>query len=270
MAVLAGGCTSGVARLPLKAVDAVIPREGRTYALLLNGGGRPAINYRSHLQHVKGVLELLRANGVRSEDIGVFSGDGADPAADLATREQTAGPEFWLIPQATVRALFPITYVDSVVDGVTLRPARKDALRAWFAQQGVRLRRGDTLLFYVTDHGHKNAQDLTNNTIVLWGEELTVTELRELFALVDPRVRVVMLMSQCYAGAFANAIFRDGDNQPPPGDVCGYFASTADRPAYGCYPENRGKEADERHAGGGAGNESYDRADRHHSFHAEV
>src|SRR6185503_9269172 len=28
----------------------------------------------------------------------------------------------------------------------------------------------------------------------------------------------------------------------PTGNVCGYFSVTADRPAYGCYPENRGKE----------------------------
>ena len=93
----------------------------------------------------------------------------------------------------------------------------------------MRLGRGDTLLFYVTDHGRRNEQDLANNKIVLWGEELSVAELRDLFALLDPDVRVVMLMSQCYAGSFANEIFRNPGETMPSGNVCGYFASTADR-----------------------------------------
>ena len=176
---LCAGCGSRAARFPLHVIDAVIPREGRTHAILVNGGGRPETNYQSHLQHVKGVLALLETNGVRAADIVIFSGDGADPAADLATRERFTEPDVWLLPQTTVGStLHPLTLVDSAVDGMTLRPARKDALRAWFATDGVRLRRGDTLLFYVTDHGRKNGADLANNSIVLWGEELSVTELQ--------------------------------------------------------------------------------------------
>jgi thiol-disulfide isomerase/thioredoxin len=44
-------------------------------------------------------------------------------------------------------------------------------------------------------------------------------------------------MSQCFSGGFAELSTGAG----PPG-VCGYFSSTADRPAYGCFPENVGKE----------------------------
>ncbi len=240
-ALLLAGCASPVARYPIKAVDAVIPRTGHVHALLLNGGGKPEINYQSHLQHVKGMLELLENDGIRPDDIVIFSGDGADPAADLATRESATESELWLIPRSTPLRP-PIVYANSAVDGVALHPATKEALRAWFQQHGTRLRRGDTLLFYVTDHGHKNDKDLANNSIVLWGEELSVTDLRGLFAQIDPHVRVVMLMSQCFTGSFANAIFKAPDEALPAGNVCGYFASTADRPAYGCYPENRGKD----------------------------
>ena len=238
--LLAAGCSSRAVRTPLRAIDAVIPHTGRTHAVLINGGGRPEINYQSHLQHVQGMVELLQADGIRREDITIFSGDGSDPAADLATREQSTEVDFWLIPQSTPLRP-PIVYINSTVDGLQLQPARKEALRAWFNDQGARLRHGDTLLFYVTDHGHRNNQDLANNSIVLWGEELSVSELREMLGAVDPRVRVVMLMSQCYTGSFANAIFKTPGEPLPEGNVCGYFASTAERPAYGCYPENRGK-----------------------------
>jgi hypothetical protein len=49
-------------------------------------------------------------------------------------------------------------------------------------------------------------------------------------------------MSQCYSGSFANVIYDTQRVDEPDGNVCGYFASTAARPAYGCYPENQGRE----------------------------
>ena len=58
----------------------------------------------------------------------------------------------------------------------------------------------------------------------------------------DPGVRVAAVMSQCFSGAFANLVRASAGSDRPAGNVCGYFASTADRPAYGCYPENRGRE----------------------------
>jgi hypothetical protein len=49
-------------------------------------------------------------------------------------------------------------------------------------------------------------------------------------------------MSQCFSGAFANLMSVGAIDGRPSGNVCGYFSSTPDRPAYGCYPENRGKD----------------------------
>ena len=80
---------------------------------------------------------------------------------------------------------------------------------------------------------------------MLWKDEkLRCRELRELLATLDPGVRVVMLMSQCFSGSFAQRhLPRPPTICSPSANVCGYFASTADRPAYGCYPENRGATA---------------------------
>src|SRR5512135_1219578 len=78
--LLAAGCSSHAVRTPIRAIDAIIPHTPRTHAVLINGGGRPDINYQSHLQHVQGMVALLEAKGVRREDITVFSGDGSDPA----------------------------------------------------------------------------------------------------------------------------------------------------------------------------------------------
>jgi thiol-disulfide isomerase/thioredoxin len=210
--------------------------------VLVNGGGRPQINYHSHLDHLRRLLRILEATGVDPARIAVFSGDGPDPALDLATREGELPADFWLLPRSIgSRMRPPIEYVDSQIDGFALRPATREALSAWFAAESSKLVHGDTLLFYVTDHGEKNEDDLRDNTITLWGGTLSVSELRELLALLDPGVRVVMLMSQCYSGAFANAAFRDGGESLPRGNVCGYFSAPADRKAHGCYAEVSGK-----------------------------
>ena len=187
---------------------------------------------------------MLEAAGVDPARIAVFSGDGADPAPDLATREGHLPADFWLLPRSEASRLRPpIEYVNSEIAGFTLQPATRAALRAWFETDGSGLAPGDTLLLYVTDHGKKDPEDLGDSSISLWGEQLSVTELRGLLAHIDPGVRVVMLMSQCYSGGFANAIFPDGVETAPAGNVCGYFSAPPDRKAHGCYPEVSGKEA---------------------------
>ena len=217
---------------------------GQLHAVLVNGGGRPRINYHSHLDHLRRLLRVLEATGVDPARIAVFSADGADPASDLATREGELPSDFWLLPRAVGSRLRPpIEYVDSQIEGFELRPATQDALRAWFETEGAKLAGDDTLLLYVTDHGEKNKDDLRDNTITLWGETLSVSELRELLATLDPGVRVVMLMSQCYSGAFENAALPEGGDPLARGNVCGYFSAPADRQAHGCYPEVSGKDA---------------------------
>jgi thiol-disulfide isomerase/thioredoxin len=200
------------------------------------------VNFQSHLTNVRTLVDLLRRDGIAADDIVIFSSDGSDPTPDLATRDTDRDPDAWLLPAPLAHLLRPVQLVDSTVDGFTLQPATNAALQDWFDREGRRLHSGDTLLLYVTDHGEPNRKDPANNTIVLWHDSLSVDQLRGLLGELDPGVRVVMLMSQCYSGSFANVPFASPDALQRHGDVCGYFASTADRPAYGCYPENRGRD----------------------------
>ncbi len=215
-------------------------------AVLINGGGRPAINYQSHLLHLKEFNDLMRRPGVPASNVTTFNADGSDPGADLAVREIQAEEDFWLLRGTRLERHLrtQVKYENSAIEGVVLQPATPAALRAWFEDAATRLRPGDTVLLYVTDHGTKNEDDVSNNYITLWGEKvsLSVTELQKMIALLDPGVRIVVLMSQCYSGAFANLMYTGAVDGVPRGNVCGYFSSTADRPAYGCYPENRDKD----------------------------
>jgi hypothetical protein len=217
--------------------------SGRLWAMLINGGGSPERNYQSHLLHVSALVDLLKSAGVPQERTAVFASDGPDPAADLAVRDPEPERNFWLIEGLPAgSALAEKTYLEnSHVDGVDLRPATATAIASWLGNSAAAMRAGDTLLVYVTDHGSKNRDDTSNNAIVLWHESLSVAELRTMLAGLPTGVRVVMLMSQCFSGSFAYAAYADGGRGEPTGNTCGYFSSTPERMAYGCYPENRGK-----------------------------
>jgi len=224
---------SWILALTLAAAPAAAAEAPRLEALMINGGGNSSVNFQSHLLHLRELHELLLASGIPADRVSVFAADGPDPAADLAVRDVSAD-DAWLLDGTHLAAHLDTRtrYIDSSVNGVELRPATRKALTAWFEDAAERLRDGDTLLLYVTDHGTKNVEDSANNAITLWGrgEDLSVEALGELLAKLDPGVRVVALMSQCFSGAFANLRGRD--------NTCGYFSSTDQRPAYGCYPEN--------------------------------
>ena len=217
----------------------------RVTALLINGGGTPASNYRSHLVHLRLLVKVLGEAGVPARRITVLSGDGPNPAADVAQREAQPEEDFWLLGGTRLEEPLrtPITFENTSLPGFALKAATPAEIDRFFDSIGSRLGEGDTLLLYVTDHGTKNAADTSDNRITLWGrgQGLSVTALRQRLARLDPGVRVVMLMSQCYSGSFANAPPRAASGLPT-GKVCGYFSTTAERPAYGCYPEVRDQE----------------------------
>jgi len=212
---------------------------GEMHAVMINGGARPSINYQSHFHHLEDLHEMLIARGVDSGRITVFSADGQDPEADMAIRLPLEEQLAWMLEGTQASdVLPPDVLIDSRWPGVELRPATKDAMQEWFMTTGSRLEPGDTLLFYVTDHGEKGKAHPDDATIMMWNESLAVHELRELLQIIHPEVRVVMTMSQCFSGSFAGAIAGAGVEL---GNRCGYFSAPASRPSYGCYAEGRGR-----------------------------
>jgi hypothetical protein len=212
------------------------------YVLAINGGGDKADNFASHLGHLRQLVQLLSAAGIARDHITVLSSDGNDPAPDLATREPDA-TNAWLL-QGT--RLDPVlreltSFENSVLPGIELRPATRASLEKTMGELRTRLRGGDTLLVYVTDHGSEDRRDPLGNRITLWGprESISVRRLGALLARLPSSVRVVSLMSQCYSGGFAYLHEARERRSLPSGRTCGYFSSTPDRPAYGCYPEAR-------------------------------
>ncbi len=218
------------------------PDASRFTALMINGGGSPTVNFQAHLTHLRELRALLLEGGIPSDRIALFSSDGADPAPDLVSREAQPEADFWRLHGTSVerRLETPRVLLDSKIPGAELRAATKAGIAAWFEGAKTRLGAGDVLLLYVTDHGLPGGRDPLASTILLWNKEtLSVRELGAMIDGLDPGVRgrdahVAVLLRRLRGACPRAALGARG--------VCGYYASTADRPAYGCFPENRGKE----------------------------
>jgi hypothetical protein len=213
----------------------------RVRAVLVNGGRGASTNYLSHLHHLQDMVGELLRRGVDADDIHVFSSDGEDPAPDLAVRGG-GDPRSWLLEGTDAgRRLNAVGQTDTTWSGMRLRPARLGELRSWFASTGSRLTAGDLLLVFVTDHGDRDGDDPEDGHIALWGEKLSVGDFREILRSIPPGVRVVSIMSQCHSGCFAAAT-GPGSGASMPEDACGFYSTTADRKAYGCFPEGRDRD----------------------------
>ncbi|EYF08531.1 hypothetical protein [Chondromyces apiculatus] len=105
----------------------------------------------------------------------------------------------------------------------------------------VTARPSDPLLLYFAGHGSPDrGRDLDNNVFDLWGGGgLSVRDLAARIEQLPPSTPVVLVMAQCFSGAFANVLFEGGDPEADPvdRDLVGFFAATRDRPASGCTPE---------------------------------
>jgi hypothetical protein len=105
----------------------------------------------------------------------------------------------------------------------------------------LRARSSSRALLYFTGHGSPNpASQFNNNHYDLWDKDrFTVQDLAGAIKTFPKNTPIVLVMVQCYSGAFGNVLFEDGD--PTLGlidqHICGFFASVPQRPAAGCTPE---------------------------------
>ncbi len=98
-----------------------------------------------------------------------------------------------------------------------------------------------SVLLYFTGHGSPNPESqFDNNYYDLWDhKELRVTTLASSLKSFPKKTPIALVMVECFSGAFGNILFADGD--PKAGladlDICGFYASVAQRTAAGCTPE---------------------------------
>jgi hypothetical protein len=105
------------------------------------------------------------------------------------------------------------------------------------------------VLLYFTGHGSPNSDrryadnpntQFDNNDYDLWDhKELPVTALAASLGAFPKQTPIVLVMVECFSGAFGNVLFEGGNPTGGLADlnICGFFASVAQREAAGCTPE---------------------------------
>lgn len=206
--------------------------------LVIGGGAEPSGNQVSLEKNVQLFRTLLGEKYPSGVDHDVYFSDGHDPGRDL----QYYLPEDELprVNLLLARILRQTEDLGESYRSHTVQPVQGASNRAnldgWFATKGQTLKTGDRLVIYATAHGSKGPDDDPHNTtLMLWGRQsLPAKDLNRLIGSLPPGVKVVLVMVQCYSGGFADLALED---RPPGSEVCGFFATTFDRPAAGCTPD---------------------------------
>lgn len=186
-------------------------------ALMVGGGPGPASNEVAIEANMALVDRLFPAQADRR----VLFAVGASPKPVVR------------VAAANGRSAFRATRLPRI-DG----PATPESLvAAWTGF--ARSRPGDPLLLYFAGHGRPQRGDLSNNHYELWNDvPLDVRTLAGMLADLPTSTPVVLVMTQCFSGSFANLLFEGGRPDAYLGarDFVGFFAATDDRPASGCTP----------------------------------
>lgn len=205
------------------AADSNPPKPDTPLSALIVGGGpdipHNQVAIESNVVYVRSLLPPSAATRI------LFA-DGNTKTEDVLYE----GKKQRELTRATVLPAIDAPSVSASIDGETKRLAQATSKPA---------------LLYFTGHGSPNETgDFDNNQYDLWDKnELTVRGLATSLDSVPSSTPVTLVMAQCFSGSFGNLIFQNGDPSAPLADrnLCGFFASIAQRPAAGCTTEINAK-----------------------------
>lgn len=223
----------------LGAPHAIAEDEAPWRALLVSGGGSPTSNAIAHEKNILFVQRTLAGLGMRKNDMPAYVSVGAEPFPDTSY-VSSLPQERWelaVLDRLFGRGGIDLAYRHHAVTDVAGPARRGDILQAIRTGQS-KLDAGETLLLYGTDHGQRGENGLSENALVLWGSDrLTVADMQRALDEGKGAGRVVLVMAQCYSGAFGGVMYKAGTKVMSQQDRCGFFATTGDREAAGCTPE---------------------------------
>lgn len=211
---------------PVVKTDGALEADGATATaamefLVLAGGGAPGYNEIALEKNVRYFQRTLAALGIDLNTARQYFANGNDgqPTVrylNFLGQEQFKPPE--------------IDHLDG--------PATVDNAQQWFENLAQKSSPCPAF-FYFTGHGAYNRENVDNNSMILWEEQLvSVQQLAGWLDQLPPDQPFVTMMAQCFSGSFANLIYEQGNPENPVAlqSRCGFFATVAERPSVGCTP----------------------------------
>ncbi|MBE9063485.1 Caspase domain-containing protein [cf. Phormidesmis sp. LEGE 11477] len=201
--------------------DIELPTETSLYFGAVAGGGAPSYNEIALEKNVLYFQRSLRELGFSVEAASLFFASGNDWEETVRYLDEDGDERFKAaeIPELDGGATIENTY-------------------SWF-KAIAEAEKPCPAFFYFTGHGAYNPENEDDNALILWEEDLvSVQEFTSWLAPLPDDQPFVTMMAQCYAGAFANLIYENGDPEQPVAlqTRCGFFATVASRPSVGCTP----------------------------------
>jgi hypothetical protein len=187
--------------------------------LVIGGGGAPSNNEIALEKNLLYFQRSLRFMGYEPKEAMIFFANGNNGKATVRYIDKSRNEKFK--PPAIPNLNGASTY-DNLRRSLAANQSQKH------------------LFFYFTGHGSLNRKDQNNNSMILWEENsMSVKQFSRILDQLPAQKSVVTVMSQCYAGSFANIIYRGGD---PKKNIaiqsrCGFFATIKTLPSVGCTPE---------------------------------
>jgi hypothetical protein len=213
LALLAGCSHPDVRSSPARESAVAVMREPARPAVgphdafvLLSGGGSPLSNQYSQYLQAKAMTAYFQRT-YPADAVWTFFGTGAQPGQHAAITD--------VHRKVKKDGLLLSTWL--VGELPRNRPANRAEILAAFKNEILpRVARGGTLYLFVGDHGSLTKDTTKQSAITLWqlqptksggwapapAEELSVDDLRELFAEGLGQGRVVFCMTQCHSGGF--------------------------------------------------------------------
>lgn len=217
-----------------RADDQAIPP---LYALLVGGGPDVGSNAAQIEGHARFVASLLPPSARRTLLFADGKTDG--PTVSYAdTRAPADAQRALAILLADRDASEPVLTRPPQLGATPDGPARlRDLHRALATLSAQAAKRPAPLLLYFAGHGTQDEKDEAGTHYDLWdGDELTVRALAAETARLPRQVPVVLVMAQCFSGAFADVLFRNAEPKAGSvqGNLVGFFSAQKDREAAGC------------------------------------
>lgn len=185
---------------------------------------------------VKEVVEQLP--GVR--DLHVLFADGASPEADVLEWRAPAEDALSMQPLARVYDTYRINgerYRNHAIAGV------EGSTEVGFLSRRLQRARGELseseqLWLVFNGHGGQGGT-AADNYLSLWEQtDMSVQELEQLLSSGPRSAPTRFVLTQCYAGGFAQLVYRNADPRQGLSDYprCGFLAVAAEQAAEGCSP----------------------------------
>lgn len=159
---------------------------GKTYGLILSGGGDPDANHYRYYDNAVKMNQALISAGVSKENVSTLYADGNEIGnnTNMNPTSESNGLSVGLRQTESLRG-------QTRIDG----GASKASVNKYFDDLAAKVKAGDKLVFYITDHGSKD------QGVVLWnGESLSVEELQFQLSKLPQSVNVQIMTNMCYGG----------------------------------------------------------------------